>query len=53
MAKTTTEYNEDLLKKLEGIIERTQAQNRVLNKILNEINSDKPEFRKTKVKHTK
>jgi acid phosphatase family membrane protein YuiD len=53
MTKKTTENSEDLNKKLDGIIERTKAQNRVLNKILNEINSDKHEFRKTKVKHTK
>ena len=40
MAKTTIENNEELQKKLDGIIERTKAQNRILNKILNEINKE-------------
>jgi len=41
MAKTTEENNEDLQKKLEVIINRTKAQNRLLNKLLEEINSGK------------
>ena len=42
MAKTTEENNEDLQKKLEVIINRAKAQNRLLNKLLEEINSGKP-----------
>ncbi len=46
MSKITTENNKDLQKKLERIIERAKAQNRLLNKLLKEINSGKPVSKK-------
>ena len=46
MAKTTEENNEDLQKKLEVIINRAKAQNRLLNKLLEEINLGKPALKK-------
>jgi len=50
MAKTTDENNEDLQKKLERIIDRAKAQNRFLNKLLEEINSGKSKTKKIKKK---
>ena len=42
MTKKTDGNNEDLQKKLDKIIDRTKAQNRLLNKLLEDINSGKP-----------
>ncbi len=46
MSKIIEENNKDLQKKLERIIDRAKAQNRLLNKILEEINSVKPVSKK-------
>ncbi len=47
MSKIIEENNKDLQKKLERIIDRAKAQNRLLNKLLEEINSGKPALKKT------
>ena len=46
MTKPTEQNNEDFQKKLDSIIDRTKAQNRLLKKIIEEINSGKPELKK-------
>lgn len=46
MTKTINKDNEDLQKKLEVIIDRARAQNRLLNKVLEEIKSGKQVLKK-------
>lgn len=50
MAKTKEKNSEDLLKRLEEIIDRTRAQNRLLNKLLEDIGTKKPVSKKIKIK---
>ena len=46
MAKTTEYNNEDLQKRLDNIIDRAKAQNRLLNKLIEEIKSEKTNSKK-------
>ena len=46
MTKTNDTENKDLQKKLEAIIDRARAQNKVLNKVLEEIKSGKQVLKK-------
>ena len=46
MTKLPEVNNKDLQKRLEEIIDRTKAQNSLLNKLLEEIEKDKPVSKK-------
>jgi len=48
MENETVKHNEYLQRRLDNIIERTKAQNRLLNKILESNKIEKPDSNKTK-----